>query len=116
MAKLPTRTSAESLLFQSMKRAASLKQEQDREYEAMVLKTTRLRELRLAKEAADREAATPTVRRALWPSLVADEPDEASKPSAAPGNALGRACVSSAYADPFSAIVTARTSCGERQR
>jgi hypothetical protein len=61
MAKLPTRTSAESLLFQSMKRAASLKQEQDRECEAMVLKTTRLRELRLAKEAADREAATPTV-------------------------------------------------------
>jgi len=61
MAKLPTRTSAESLLFQSMKRAASLKQEQDREYEAMVLKTTRLRELRLAKEAAVREAATPTV-------------------------------------------------------
>jgi hypothetical protein len=44
-----------------MKRAASLKQEQDREYEAMVLKTTRLRELRLAKEAPDREAATPTV-------------------------------------------------------
>src|SRR5262245_46067495 len=74
-----------------MKRASSLKQEQDREYEAMVLKTTRLRELRLAKEAADREAATP-----LWPSLVADEPDEASKASAAPGNALGRACVSSA--------------------
>src|SRR5215831_10137236 len=35
-------------------------------------------------------------RRALWPSLVADEPDEASKASAAPGNALGRACVSSA--------------------
>ena len=61
MAKLPTRTSAESLLFKSMKRVASLKQEQDREYEAMVLKTTRLRELRLAKEAADREAATPTV-------------------------------------------------------
>ena len=61
MAKLRTRTSAESLLFQSMKRAASLKQEQDREYEAMVLKTTRLRELRLAKEAAVREAATPTV-------------------------------------------------------
>jgi len=61
MAKLPTRTSAESLLFQSMKRASSLRQGQDREYEAMVLKTTRLRELRLAKEAADREAATPPV-------------------------------------------------------
>ena len=61
MAKLSTQTSAESLLFQSMKRTASLKQEQDREYEAMVLKTTRLRELRLAKEAPDREAATPTV-------------------------------------------------------
>lgn len=61
MAKLPTRTSAESLLLQSMKRAASLKQEQDSEYEAMVLKTTRLRELRLAKEAADKEAALPPV-------------------------------------------------------
>jgi hypothetical protein len=44
MAKLPTRTSArriaESLLLQSMKRASGLKQEQDREYEAIVLKTT----------------------------------------------------------------------------
>jgi hypothetical protein len=72
MAKLPTRTSArqnaESLLQQSMKRASSLKQEQDREYEAMVLKTARLHEFRLAKEAADREAAPTPVS----PRIVAE--------------------------------------------
>ncbi len=34
-----------------------LKQEQQVAYDAMVEKTTRLRELRLAKEAAEREAA-----------------------------------------------------------
>jgi hypothetical protein len=69
MAKFPIRTSAarrnaELSLNQSMKRALTLKQDQNREYEAMVLKTARLRELRLAKEAADREAVpTPVSRR-----------------------------------------------------
>jgi hypothetical protein len=62
VSKIPSRSSAarrnaEALLNQSMKREASLKLEQEREYEAMVLKTTRLRELRLPKEAADKEAA-----------------------------------------------------------
>jgi hypothetical protein len=53
----PARRNAEALLNQSMKREASFKWEQEREYEAMVSKTAQLRELRLAKEAADKEAA-----------------------------------------------------------
>ena len=58
------RRSAEALLNQSKKREASVKWEQEGEYEAMVAKTARLRELRLAKEAADKEAAasTPVLR------------------------------------------------------
>ena len=58
------RRSAVALLNQSKKREASFKWEQEREYEAMVSKTTHLRELRLAKEAADKEAAalTPVAR------------------------------------------------------
>ena len=48
------RRNAEALLNQSKKREASFKWEQEREYEAMVAKTARLRELRLAKEAADK--------------------------------------------------------------
>ncbi|MGV1013868.1 MAG: hypothetical protein ACOYB4_02750 [Methyloceanibacter sp.] len=70
MTKFPHRVStarrnAETLLNQSIKRASNVKQEQNREYEAMVLKTARLRELRLAKEAADKEtqAAQPSPRR-----------------------------------------------------
>lgn len=62
MSKLPSRDSAarrnaEALLNQTKKRESSFKLDQEREHDAMVLKTTRLRELRLAKEAADREAA-----------------------------------------------------------
>ena len=49
------RRNAESLLSQSMKRDSNLKQEQQREYEAMALKTAKLRELRLAKEAAEKK-------------------------------------------------------------
>ena len=58
------RRNAEALLNQSKKPEASFKWEQEREYEAMVAKTARLRELRLAKEAADKEAAasTPVLR------------------------------------------------------
>ena len=44
------RRNAEALLNKSQKREASFKLEQAQEHEAMVLKTTRLRELRLAKE------------------------------------------------------------------
>jgi hypothetical protein len=62
MAKFPNRVSAarrnaETLLNQSIKHSSNVKQEQTREYEAMVMKTQKLRELRLAKEAADKEAA-----------------------------------------------------------
>ena len=54
------RRNAEALLNQSKKREASFKWEQERKYEAMMSKTTHLRELRLAKEAADNEAAALT--------------------------------------------------------
>jgi len=54
------RQNAEALLSQSQRREANFKLEQEREYQAMVSKTARLRELRLAKEAADKEAAALT--------------------------------------------------------
>ena len=54
------RRNAEALLSQSQRREENFKLEQEREYQAMVSKTARLRELRLAKEAADREAAALT--------------------------------------------------------
>jgi hypothetical protein len=54
------RRNAEALLNQSKKREASFKWEQEREYEAMVSKTAHLCELRLAEEAADKEAAALT--------------------------------------------------------
>ena len=59
------RRNAEALLNKAQKREASFKLEQEREHEAMVLKTARLRELRLAKEAAEKtaKAATPAPRR-----------------------------------------------------
>ncbi len=62
MSKFPTRISAarrnaEALLSRGKKQESTLKLEQEREHDAMVEKTTRLRALRLAKEAADREAA-----------------------------------------------------------
>ena len=66
MSKFPTRISAarrnaEALLSRSKKQESTLKLEQEREHDAMVEKTARLRALRLAKEAADREAAVQTV-------------------------------------------------------
>jgi len=62
------RRNAEALLNQSMKREASFKWEQEHDYEAMVSKTARLRELRLAKEAADKEATalTPVLGPKAW--------------------------------------------------
>jgi hypothetical protein len=61
MSKPPARGSArrnaEALLNQSRKRESNFVQEQAREHDAMVEKTARLRALRLAKEAEDREAA-----------------------------------------------------------
>jgi hypothetical protein len=66
MSKFPTRISAarrnaEALLSRTKKQESTLKLEQEREHDAMVEKTARLRALRLAKEAADREAAVQTV-------------------------------------------------------
>ena len=51
------RRNAEALLSRSKKQESTLKLEQEREHDAMLEKTARLRALRLAKEAADREAA-----------------------------------------------------------
>ena len=52
-----TRRNAEVMLDKSTRRVDTLKLEQEREHEALSLKTARLRELRLAKEAAEKEAA-----------------------------------------------------------
>jgi hypothetical protein len=61
------RRNAEALLGKAQKREASFKLEQEREYEAMTLKTARLRELRLAKEAAEKDAE-PAARPAPRPA------------------------------------------------
>jgi hypothetical protein len=72
MSKPPSsaaRRNAEAMLNQTKKRESSFKLEQEREHEAMALKTARLRELRLAKEAVEKETAAaappprPKVRR-----------------------------------------------------
>ncbi len=60
------RRNAEALLSRAQKRDSELKLEQDRESEALALKTARLRALRLAKEAAEQgavAAAPPRARR-----------------------------------------------------
>jgi hypothetical protein len=60
------RRNAEALLSKSQKRESSFKLEQAQEHEAMMLKTARLRELRLAKEEEDKrlqEAAPPPASR-----------------------------------------------------
>ena len=51
------RRNAEALLDRTTKKEEGFKLEQRREQEEMASKTARLRALRLAKEAADREAA-----------------------------------------------------------
>ena len=58
------RRNAEALLSSAQRRKLDFKLEQERAMEAMAVKTARLRELRLAKEAADRSAvpAEPAVR------------------------------------------------------
>jgi hypothetical protein len=60
---------AEALLNKTQKRESDFKLEQQRESEALALKTARLRELRLAKEAAEQSAA-PTKPAALSPPKV----------------------------------------------
>jgi hypothetical protein len=64
------RRTAEALLNKAQKREATFKLDQEREHEAMTLKTARLRELRLAKEAEDAKlqtAAPPSAPRAPKP-------------------------------------------------
>ena len=64
------RRNAEALLSQTKKRESDFKLEQERESEAVALKTARLRELRLAKEAEDEKlkaAARPAAPRAPKP-------------------------------------------------
>ena len=56
------RRNAEALLNKTKKRESDFKLEQQRENEALALKTARLRELRLAKEAADRSAVASNCR------------------------------------------------------
>jgi hypothetical protein len=57
------RRNAEALMAPINTRETSLKLQQERERDAMAAKTERLRELRLAKELADREAAGPAPAR-----------------------------------------------------
>jgi hypothetical protein len=52
------RRHAEALLSKAQKREQTFKLDQQREHEAMMLKTARLRELRLAKEAEDEKLKT----------------------------------------------------------
>lgn len=60
------RRNAEAALTKAKKQDQSLRLEQEREREALALKSARLRELRLAKEAAEQataEASPPAARR-----------------------------------------------------
>jgi len=64
------RRNAEALLSKAQKSEQTFKLDQEREHEAMMLKTARLRELRLAKEAEDEKlkvAAPPSAPRAVKP-------------------------------------------------
>jgi hypothetical protein len=59
------RRNAEALMNRAQKRETNFKLEQEREHEAIALKTARLRELRLAKEAEEKKqqaAAAPPPR------------------------------------------------------
>jgi hypothetical protein len=64
------RRNAEALMDRAQKREENFKLEQERQQAAIALKTARLRELRLAKEAQDKKqdvAAKPPVPRAPKP-------------------------------------------------
>jgi len=61
------RRNAEAMLNKTKKKEQNFKQDQERERDALAVKSARLRDLRLAKEAADREAAAaapPVARKA----------------------------------------------------
>jgi hypothetical protein len=64
------RRNAEALMDRAQKREVNFKLEQERQHEVIALKTARLRELRLAKEAEDKKqhvAAKPQAPRAPKP-------------------------------------------------
>jgi hypothetical protein len=69
MSSSPTRSSSARRNAEAQKREASFKLDQEREGEAMAQKTARLRELRLAKEAADKaaEVSDPPVAKPAKP-------------------------------------------------
>ena len=70
MSQPPSRHSAARRNAEAQKREQSFKLEQERENEAVALKTARLRELRLAKEAEDEKlkaAVRPAAPRAPKP-------------------------------------------------
>ena len=69
------RRNAEALLSKTQKREASFKQDQEREHEAMALKTARLRELRLAKEAEDEKLKPSRASRSARGQAAAVEAD-----------------------------------------
>jgi hypothetical protein len=58
------------ILNQSQKRQESFRHEQRLAHDAMIEKTARLRELRLAKEAADKDTAASAPTTALQPPKV----------------------------------------------
>ena len=63
------RRNAEAVLSSAQKRESDFKLEQERAREAMALKTVRLRELRLAKEAADRSSVPTKPTSQSWPKV-----------------------------------------------
>ena len=69
------RRNAETILSQSRKRQESFMLDQKTAHDAMMVKTARLRELRLAKEAADAEAAAaapPKARKSRKTKVATD--------------------------------------------
>jgi len=60
------RRAAEALWIKDKKRAAEVVSKKEKERNAGALKTQRLRELRLAKEAAEKQAAAPRSRTSRW--------------------------------------------------
>ena len=78
--RIAARRNAEALLGNAQKREAGLRLERERENEAIALKTARLRELRLAKEADDKAAADKAAEDKAARSAAGPRAPRASKP------------------------------------
>ena len=74
------RRNAEAILGNAQKREAGLRLERERENEAIALKTARLRELRLAKEADDKAVADKAAEDKAARSAAGSRAPRASKP------------------------------------